>query len=615
MYTVTFYSFKGGVGRTLAMVNVAVEFARAGKRVLIVDFDLEAPGIHTFQLLRPDGPSNGVVEFVSDYIRTSVAPDVRDYCYKAKLTADIPGEIWVMPSGRGGAAYSRSLGLIDWERLYSQQDGYLLMEDLREQWRGVISPDYVLIDSRTGHTDIAGICTRQLPDAVAFLFFPNEQNLAGLTEAVQAVRSEGDGPRKKSIALHFVVSNVPDLDDENSILQSRMAEFRTQLQYEELAATIHHYDSLALLNQVVFTAERPKSRLAREYRELRNSIAGNNLEDRDSAKRILERYLSSPPWTGTQLRKNFEERFRAILQFHSQDDEILFLLAMVQKRAGRSEEAFRLLEKISSESLVARPQYLLEKAELRLSSKDPAGAALDVELALSKRGLDEDGIERAVILLRKADPEWLANLPNQLAVSSLDDTETIAVAAELRQSPLELRVSTELLEPLRRKNLGDEEEMTSVVHELMMSYIGLSRFDDAIRTYGITRPEPKELSIELCFNYAMALWGRDGAPPEDFCQHVVDLNAAKPDADVRHSDANYQQCLAVVFWVLGQNDNAQSRISRAERIIDDRPEQTFSCWRYLNVGPEEFLQDCEQIRQLIDGTVKKPAFMRNQLIN
>lgn len=54
---------------------------------------------------------------------------------------------------------------------------------------------------------------------------------------------------------------------------------------------------------------------------------------------------------------------------------------------------------------------------------------------------------------------------------------------------------------------------------------------------------------------------------------------------------------------------------RAERIIDDRPEQTFSCWRYLNVGPEEFLQDCEQIRQLIDGTVKKPAFMRNQLIN
>ena len=51
MYVTTFYSFKGGVGRTMALVNVAVELAQRGRRVLAVDFDLEAPGIDTFELV------------------------------------------------------------------------------------------------------------------------------------------------------------------------------------------------------------------------------------------------------------------------------------------------------------------------------------------------------------------------------------------------------------------------------------------------------------------------------------------------------------------------------------------------------------------------------------
>ena len=75
--------------------------------------------------------------------------------------------------------------------LYEKRDGYLLFEDLKAQWEQAINPDYVLIDSRTGHTDTGGICTRQLPDAVAILFFPNEQNLRGLTKVVKDIRAEG----------------------------------------------------------------------------------------------------------------------------------------------------------------------------------------------------------------------------------------------------------------------------------------------------------------------------------------------------------------------------------------------------------------------------------------
>ena len=103
---------------------------------------------------------------------------------------------------------------------------------MKAQWQQVLQPDYVLIDSRTGHTDTCGICTRQLPDAVTILFFPNEQNLRGLTKVVRDIRSEAETPAKRSILTHFVMSNVPDLDDEDNILRGMLEKFKANLGFE-----------------------------------------------------------------------------------------------------------------------------------------------------------------------------------------------------------------------------------------------------------------------------------------------------------------------------------------------------------------------------------------------
>ena len=73
---ISFHSFKGGVGRTMALVNAAVELAQRGRRVLAVDFDLEAPRLDTFDILRtaPDRP--GIVDFVGEHVNTGQAPEV-----------------------------------------------------------------------------------------------------------------------------------------------------------------------------------------------------------------------------------------------------------------------------------------------------------------------------------------------------------------------------------------------------------------------------------------------------------------------------------------------------------------------------------------------------------
>ena len=101
MYVVTFYSFKGGVGRTLALANVGLELARTGRSVLLVDFDLEAPGIHTFNHLKPkDEHHKGLVDYISDYLNTKSSPDVRNYIYEALGIGQNNGRLWVMPAGK-----------------------------------------------------------------------------------------------------------------------------------------------------------------------------------------------------------------------------------------------------------------------------------------------------------------------------------------------------------------------------------------------------------------------------------------------------------------------------------------------------------------------------------
>jgi MinD-like ATPase involved in chromosome partitioning or flagellar assembly len=287
VYVITFYSFKGGVGRTMALVNVAAQLAKMGRKVLLVDFDLEAPGLETFDRLRPPQPHPGMVEYVTEYRLTHRAPDVRDYIYSAGSVGKKGGQLWVMPAGHRDAQYHSALAKIDWLKLYREEDGFLLLEDTKAQWEQEYKPDYVLIDSRTGHTDVEGICTRQLPDAVVVLFFPNEQNLVGLRDVCRRIRDEATSGLMKHIRLHFVMSNVPDLDDEDEVLRRRLEAFHRELGIARFDAVIHRSESAMLFNQAVFVLDRPESRLAREYERLLWSLVVHNRSDREAGLQFL----------------------------------------------------------------------------------------------------------------------------------------------------------------------------------------------------------------------------------------------------------------------------------------------------------------------------------------
>ncbi|XVS65551.1 tyrosine-protein kinase family protein [Actinosynnema sp. CA-299493] len=182
---ITFYSYKGGVGRSFTLANVAVLLARWGYRVLTIDWDLEAPGLHHyFRPVMSEEPEGGVIDLAHDFLAGAEGP--RPHAVRI----DVEGNtLALLAAGRDDDSYMSRMQGIDWEDLYRRGFGAFL-ERCRERWTE--DYDFVLIDSRTGISDIAGICTAQLPDRLAVVFTANEQNLKDVVDVVHRADSARD---------------------------------------------------------------------------------------------------------------------------------------------------------------------------------------------------------------------------------------------------------------------------------------------------------------------------------------------------------------------------------------------------------------------------------------
>ena len=603
MYVVTFYSFKGGVGRSMAMMNTAAALVEVGRRVLVVDFDLEAPGLDTFNLPQPRGEKLGIVDFVIEYLQTNSSPAIKGYVYKSSLETNTSGELWFMPAGSQHETYAQRLSSINWRYLYEEQEGYLLFEDLKQQWKEYLDPDYVLIDSRTGHTDVGGICTRQLPDAVVCLFFPTEQNLLGLIPVVSRIRDERE--RGQRIQLHFVTSNVPDIDDENSILKDRFKDFQHKLGYRRITSTIHHYPSLALLNQDIFVRDRPNSRLAAEYRSLVEEIQRANPEDRKGALAFLQAASQTRSAHFEAMNDDSiggtDERIGNILSNHSEDLEVLHAAVILRERQGRLEEAESLLTR-SLEINPNDPELIVHRATLadRLDQTDVATEYATKAAQLS--GLDAFTISSIVRLLLSNASEALSNIGSWPSVQKLQPIELLSVSQSLSFDRNLLNKAEQLIRTAIRSK-----DNPQVYRQLLLNLIGQRRFSEALDLFDqwadIFRDDQSAV-----FHRAMATWGNTGEVPLSLFQTVI--NADDTTFPAKDS-TNYLQCLSLSYWAVEDIENARIYLARALQRTSSRLRVNFSSWSYLNTRLLSFRQELHEQESLIDGASILPRVLRN----
>lgn len=229
----TFYSYKGGVGRSMALANVAAAMARDGMRVLMVDFDLEAPGLEQFfpidyrQLRQHEGLLDLLLRYKQAMARGPEPGDEPASFRRLSELFIVPiydqlpsgGRLDLLPAGQRGddeqlARYAHNLRTFDWQDFYFNWAGELFFEWLRT----TLVPglyDAVLVDSRTGVTEMGGICAYQLADTIVMLCASNYQNIDGthnvvrnfLSPRVRALR------RNRPLEVLIVPARIEQHDD------------------------------------------------------------------------------------------------------------------------------------------------------------------------------------------------------------------------------------------------------------------------------------------------------------------------------------------------------------------------------------------------------------------
>jgi|EBPBio282013_DNA_FD.fasta_scaffold00919_19 hypothetical protein len=169
---IVFFSIKGGVGRSTALAATAWHLAQTGKRVLVLDLDLESPGLSSALLPLERQPMYGITDWLVEDLVDNGDAVFDSMIATSNLSHD--GEIHVVPAhGADHGEYITKLGRVWMPKL--QADGTREMwsarlERLLQTMEARIQPDVVLIDSRSGIDEIASACITDMGANLILLF-------------------------------------------------------------------------------------------------------------------------------------------------------------------------------------------------------------------------------------------------------------------------------------------------------------------------------------------------------------------------------------------------------------------------------------------------------------
>lgn len=344
MHTISFYSYKGGTGRTLIVANIAKYLARFGKKVFALDFDLEAPGLH-YKFAGPGGNvpkvSQGVVEYVYRFAVDGKDPEPLAQ-YVIKLEPGTPGawpegSIHLMPAGSAPSAkYWRKLAQINWHELFYSPDakGVPFFLEFKKRIENEFSPDFLLIDSRTGITEIGGVVTSILPDEVVCLVMNNPESMEGTREVLRSINRAPRLPGVERIGLVPVLTRIPARheDAEHNILKTlrrffneKASDLASTLNIDEILV-IHSEPELELAEslRVGGGPTPPESLLLRDYLRLFARLVPKEVIDPYIApvvRGVLDRAFDDPDSAQKDLESltaNYQhpEAFRALLKLY-----------------------------------------------------------------------------------------------------------------------------------------------------------------------------------------------------------------------------------------------------------------------------------------------------------
>jgi cellulose biosynthesis protein BcsQ len=203
---ISFYSYKGGVGRTIALIETAYNLADAGKRVLLLDLDVEAPSLHNIFYDKVNDEINGVKYGIIEYLYRKVVQGSEDarindiFC--SLQLKNVSGEIFVMPALK----FMNKDYVYQIERLQTQQiQEKDVFSEIFTYVQKELNVDIILIDTRAGFNQWESFSLLTLSNQVIFIAYPNNENIEGLNMAMQLMQNIGK--KRYAVAMSKVVAS------------------------------------------------------------------------------------------------------------------------------------------------------------------------------------------------------------------------------------------------------------------------------------------------------------------------------------------------------------------------------------------------------------------------
>lgn len=247
---ISIHSFRGGTGKSNTTANVAAVLATSGKRVGVIDTDIQSPGIHVLFGFGEDEAECSLNDFLFGKC------EIHDAAYDvtARLGGGISGSIHLIPSSVETSEITRVL-----------RDGYDVGR-LNEGLVGIgdsLDLDVLLIDTHPGLNEET-LLSIAISDALAILMRPDQQDYQGTGVTVEVAR------QLEVPGMFLVVNKTPPQLDFGALAK------RVREAYDcNVAAVLPHSDDLmTLASEGVFSLRFPDHPLSASYRDIARALMG-----------------------------------------------------------------------------------------------------------------------------------------------------------------------------------------------------------------------------------------------------------------------------------------------------------------------------------------------------
>jgi len=248
---VSFYSYKGGVGRTTSLITFANYYAyHHQKNVVILDFDFEAPGvINFFDIDFVENPKNGVIEYILDSQASKQEVNFNDYYVEVSKKFSGEGSIQIIPAGnifnfQNIESYIEGLARID---INSAGTITQKIENLLNRIKKELSPDLILIDSRTGFSDIFGLLTHSISSFIVGFFTNNKQNTPGLEMFLHTMIQKS---APNTLIVHSQIHNDSRYTSRFKIFKEKIDEIIIQMTEDTFSLQSIYIDRVPLFTEI-----------------------------------------------------------------------------------------------------------------------------------------------------------------------------------------------------------------------------------------------------------------------------------------------------------------------------------------------------------------------------